>query len=79
MERNEILERITPIFQQVFNDNTLVLTEDMEKDDFDNWDSVTQMMLVAMIEKDFCITFKLREVGMLNSIGDFLRAVESKL
>ena len=58
MERNEILERITPIFQQVFNDNTLVLTEDMEKDDFDNWDSVTQMMLVAMIEKDFCITFK---------------------
>ncbi|MDY5004839.1 MAG: hypothetical protein SPF12_00520 [Prevotella sp.] len=51
----------------------------MEKDDFDNWDSVTQMMLVAMIEKDFCITFKLREVGMLNSIGDFLRAIESKL
>ena len=79
MERNEILERITPIFQQVFNDNTLVLTEDMEKEDFDNWDSVTLMMLVAMIEKDFCITFKLREVGMLNSIGDFLRAIESKL
>lgn len=79
MERNEILERITPIFQQVFNDNTLVLTEDMEKDDFDNWDSVTLMMLVAMIEKDFCITFKLREVGMLNSIGDFLGAIESKL
>ena len=79
MERNEILERITPIFQQVFNDNTLVLTEDMEKDDFDNWDSVTQMMLVAMIEKDFCITFKLREVGMLNSIGDFLGAIENKL
>lgn len=79
MERNEILERITPIFQQVFNDNTLVLTEDMEKEDFDNWDSVTLMMLVAMIEKDFCITFKLREVGMLNSIGDFLGAIENKL
>ena len=78
MERNEILERITPIFQQVFNDNTLVLTEDMEKDDFDNWDSVTQMMLVAMIEKDFCITFNNRNAITLitfDNIKNFIHAI----
>lgn len=79
MNRCDILEKITPIFQQVFNDNTIVLSEGMTKDDFENWDSVIQMMLIAMIEKEFNIVFKLREVGMMNSIEDFINAIEGKL
>lgn len=79
MERNEILEKLIPIFQQAFNDETLELSEDMTTDDFENWDSVIQMMIVAMIEKEFNIVFKLREVGMMDSVEAFIDAVESKL
>lgn len=79
MNRCDILEKITPIFQQVFNDTTIVLSEGMTKDDFENWDSVIQMMLIAMIEKEFNIVFKLREVGMMNSVEDFINAIEGKL
>lgn len=79
MERNEILEKLTPIFQQAFNDDTLELSEDMTTDDFENWDSVIQMMIVAMIEKEFDIVFKLREVGMMDSIEAFVDGIEEKL
>ena len=79
MERNEILQQLTPIFQEAFNDTTLELTEDMTTDDFDNWDSVIQMMIVAMIEKKFDINFKLREVSMLDSVEAFVDAVEVKV
>lgn len=79
MERNEILAKLTPIFRTVFNDETIELDEDMTTDDFDNWDSVTQMILVSMIEKEFDIVFKLREVGMLDSVEAFVDGIEEKL
>ena len=79
MERNEILAKLTPIFRTAFNDDTIELDEDMATDDFDNWDSVTQMIIVSMIEKEFDIVFKLREVGMLDSVEAFVDRIEGKL
>ena len=79
MERNEILAKLTPIFRTAFNDDTIELDEDMITDDFDNWDSVTQMIIVSMIEKEFGIVFKLREVGMLDSVEAFVDGIEEKL
>lgn len=79
MERNEILAKLTPIFRTAFNDDTIELDEDMATDDFDNWDSVTQMILVSMVEKEFDIVFKLREVGMLDSVEAFIDRIEGKL
>ena len=79
MERNEILAKLTPIFRTAFNDDTIELDEDMTTDDFDNWDSVTQMIIVSMIEKEFDIVFKLREVGMLDSVEAFVDGIEDKL
>lgn len=79
MERNEILAKLTPIFRTAFNDDTIELDVDMTTDDFDNWDSVTQMILVSMVEKEFDIVFKLREVGMLDSVEAFVDGIEEKL
>ena len=79
MERNEILAKLTPIFRTAFNDDTIELDEDMTTDDFDNWDSVTQMIIVSMVEKEFDIVFKLREVGMLDSVEAFVDGIEGKL
>lgn len=79
MERNEILVKLTQIFHSTFNDDTIELSEDMTTEDFDNWDSVAQMMIVAMIEKEFNIVFKLREVGLLDSVEAFIDAIEEKL
>ena len=79
MERNEILAKLTPIFRTAFNDDTIELDEDMTTDDFDNWDSVIQMIIVSMIEKEFDIVFKLREVGMLDSVEAFIDRIEGKL
>ena len=79
MERNEILAKLTPIFRTAFNDDTIEVDEDMTTDDFDNWDSVTQMIIVSMIEKEFDIVFKLREVGMLDSVEAFVDGIEEKL
>ena len=79
MERKEILEKLTPIFRTAFNDETIELSEDMTSDDFDNWDSVTLMIIVSMIETEPDIVFKLREVGMLHSVEAFVDGIAAKL
>lgn len=78
MERNEIMEKLSPIFQEVFNDDALEINETMTSDDFENWDSVTQMLLVASIEKEFEIKFKLRELNTLTSVSAIVSAISSK-
>ena len=37
------------------------------------------MMIVVLIEKEFDIVFKLREVGMLDSVEAFVDGIEGKL
>ena len=79
MERKEIMKKLTDIFQTVFNDTTLELTEAMTSDDFENWDSIIQMMIVANVENVFNIKFKLKEVGTINSVKGFVDTIESKM
>ena len=79
MEREEILSNLNKIFQTVFSDDTLEIKEEMTFDDFENWDSIIQMMVVASIEKEFDVKFKLREVGSIDSVKGYVDAIMSKI
>ena len=35
----------------------------------DNWDSLTHMFLIGEIEKEFGITFTLKELNKINRVG----------
>ena len=39
MNRNEIVEKLTNVFHEVFNDNSIVLRDEMTAADVENWDS----------------------------------------
>lgn len=43
MERNEIYERLTPIAQNVFLDNSLELHDNLSAEDVVNWNSLNFM------------------------------------
>ena len=79
MERTEIVEKLTVIFRNVFNNENIVLRDDMTADDVDNWDSLTHMAMISEIEKCFSIKFKLKELNKLRQVGDLIAIVESKL
>ena len=79
MNRNEIIEKLTEIFHEVFNDNTIVLRDDMTAKDVENWDSLTHMLMITKVEEVFGIKFKLKELNKLKSVGDLVGTVEAKL
>lgn len=77
MNRQEIIEKLTPICMEVFENDDLVLTDDMGVGSVEGWTSLTNMMLIAEIEKAFGFKFKLRELPTLETIGNFITAIES--
>lgn len=79
MNRNEIIEKLTPIFHDVFSDNTIVLCDDMTASDVENWDSLTHMFMITKVEEVFGIKFKLRELNKLKNVGDLCNTIEEKM
>ena len=79
MERNEIIEKLTMVFHEVFNDNTIVLRDDMTANDVANWDSLTHMLMISKVEQVFQIKFKLKDLNKLKSVGDLISTIQTKI
>ena len=69
MTREEIFAQLTEIFQDVFDDDEIVLTEETTADDIEDWDSLEQINLLVAIEKQFKIKFQLADVSNLENVG----------
>lgn len=79
MERTEVLIKLTVIFRTVFNNQSLVLSNELTANDVDQWNSLTHMLLVTEIENKFKIKFKLKELNKLRNVGDMIELIKSKL
>ena len=78
MNRTEIVEKLTIVFHEVFNDNSIVLRDEMTADDVENWDSLSHMSMITKVEEVFGFKFKLKELNKLKKVGDLIGVVETK-
>ena len=51
MEKEEILQQLTLIFEQVLKRSDLKIDYNMSAEDIDEWDSLTNMTIISEIEK----------------------------
>ncbi len=75
---SEIIERLTPIFRDVLDDDDLVITPATKADDVDGWDSLAHIHLVVSIEKAFKMRFTAEEVSSLENVGDLVTLIIKK-
>lgn len=79
MERNAIFEKLTTIFREVFKDDNIVATEDLTSEDVKTWDSLTNMQMVAAVEKEFGIKLQLREIMKWKNVGNMADSIVKKI
>ena len=77
MKKEEIMAAITEIFQNVFDDDTLILGPETTAEEIEDWDSLEQINLLVAMEHRFHIKFKLDDVSALQNVGDMIALVES--
>ncbi len=74
-----MIAKLTPIFREVFSDNSIELRDDMTAADVENWDSLTHMLMITKVEEVFGVKFKLKELNKLKQVGDIVALVEEKI
>ena len=79
MQRKEVIERLTPIFCDVFDDGELKITEVSSPDEIDDWDSLAQINLVALIEPEFGVKFDMDDLLKIRSAGDIVDIIFGKV
>ena len=76
MSRDEILLKTTNIFRDVFDDESLVITDDTTAADIEDWDSLTHITLVNEIEDAYNYKFSMKEVLGMKNVGEMLDILE---
>lgn len=70
------LDKIQPIFRDIFDDENLTVTEETVAADVEDWDSFAQMQIVMGIEEMFGIKFSTDEVTEFKKVGDVVKAID---
>lgn len=71
-QRDSIKERLNTIFQDVFDDDEIEITEETTANDIEEWDSLNHITLMVAIEKEFDVTLKADEIGRLSGVGELI-------
>ena len=75
MDRNEVFEKVTRIARDVFEDGTIVLTDDTTMAEVAEWGSLAHLSLISDIEDEFEITFTLSEISGFRNLGELVDAL----
>ena len=75
----EIEDRLTAVFRDVMDNDSLTLSDDLTAPQVEGWDSLNHINLVVAIERAFKIRFTTAEVTSLKNVGDLAALIQKKL
>jgi acyl carrier protein len=73
----DVHQRLERVFKDAFNDEALVLRDEMTSQDIPGWDSVHHINLMFAIESSFGVQFVGNELAELKNVGE-LKALLAK-
>jgi acyl carrier protein len=73
------LDRLQPLFRDVFGDARLVVTRESSAKTIPDWDSLAHINLVSAIERELKVRFALGELEALQNVGDMVDLIRRKL
>lgn len=79
MSREEIFERLTEVFQEVFDDDEISINDDTTASDIDGWDSLMHITLLDAVEEEFDISFDMKTVVKLKNVGEMVDVIEEEV
>lgn len=79
MTEQEILETLSDVFRDVFDDDAIALRRHTTAEDIGGWDSQAHVTLVVATEMRFGIKFRTAELERLRNVGDFIDLIGTHL
>lgn len=76
MNRQDIIEVLTPMVRESFDNPDLVLDDMMSPETVEGWTSLSFMQLLSRIEEKFGFKFKIFELVSIQNMGSLVAAIE---
>ena len=72
MTREEVYERLNRVFREVFDDDTIVVTDTTTADDIDDWDSFEHINLIVAVEEEFSFKIPMGKTVTMKNVGEMV-------
>ena len=72
----KIYNALNEIFQDIFDDDEIVVEASTTSDDIEDWDSLEHINLVVAIEKRFGLKFSMVEVNGMKDVGEMVEIIK---
>ncbi len=79
MTRQDILKAVQEIFREVFDDEDLMIEDETNADDIEDWDSFEHISLIIAMEAEFSMKFDIKEVNQLENVGQMIDLIKRKM
>lgn len=72
MTREEVYERLNKVFQEVFDDDTIVVNDNTTAADIEDWDSFEHINLIVAVEEEFSFKIPMGKVVTMKNVGEMM-------
>lgn len=75
---DKIKERLNEVFRDVFDDDSICINENTTSEDIEDWDSLEHINLIAAVEDEFKMRFKMKEVSGMKNVGEMMTIISER-
>ncbi len=79
LSRADIQSGLQEVFRNVFNDQSLILSDAHTAADIEGWDSLQQIKIILACEKRFGIKLRARDINGLGNVGDIVDHIKAAI
>ena len=77
MDKNEILEKLNEIFQDVMDNEDIHVSETTTMEDVDEWDSLSHVQLCIAIKREFGYKASALEMQQWKTVGAIINTLSN--
>ncbi len=78
LNQKEIIERLTIVFCDVFEDDLIRISSDTVPEDIEGWDLRENINLIEAIEREFSMQFYMRELSSPKSVRELMDIIAQR-
>ena len=79
MSRDEAYVILNRVFREVFDDESITVSDETTADDIEDWDSLEHINLVVAVEQAFKVKFTMGETNVMKNVGEMVSTILEKL
>ena len=75
MDSKMIYTRLNKVFRDIFDYDSITVNPKTTANDIEDWNSLEHITLIAAVEKEFKMKFKMGEISSMKNVGEMASIV----